>query len=252
MLRPVLTLRETRAVLVAAVLLGACGGDDGSSSGGDGGAGTVVATGKVVEAMEGARFEDLTPLEAAEVCLHDAAEPTCTTTAADGTYRLEGLPAFAELALAIRHDGHQGVLMPLVVDERPPVVDVALERDEDVQARNSAAGASAAAGTGSVGLLLLDGGGVAGVGVELAASGFEGPFYVDAAGDPDPGLSATSDRGFAFAVGLPPGPVEATFSHDSRVCSDPALGWPASAGGDVRFPIGAGLETTVAVQCTIR
>jgi len=88
--------------------------------------------------------------------------------------------------------------------------------------------------------------------VTVDATSVEGPVYVDSAGDPDPALGETSDRGFAFAVALPPGSAEASFSHESLSCDVPALGWPAREGGSVRFPVAAGLETTVAVSCAIR
>ena len=229
----------------------ACGGDDAGGAP-DGGGVSVVATGRVVEAMAGASFEDLPPLADAEVCLHDAPEVPCATTGADGSYRLEGLPADSEVALAMRHDGHQGALVPLVIDERPPDVSVALSPQGEIDARNAAGGVTATDATGSVGLVAIDGSRVAGVSVTVDAPSVEGPVYVDSAGDPDPALGETSDRGFAFAVALPPGSAEASFSHESLSCDVPALGWPAREGGSVRFPVAAGLETTVAVSCVIR
>ncbi len=238
-----------RSTLTLLVLFTACGGGDGTRS--DGGGPTVVATGHVVRAMPGARFEELEPLDGARVCLHGAAD-RCATTDADGAYRLERIPANAEVALAIEREAHQGALLPLVTDERPAVADVALEPAETIETRNAAAGATPDATLGSLGFVAVDDSALSGVSASFDPPAGAGPFYIDADRVVDPGLDATSARGFGFALDLRPGEANVHFSHSERACDAALLGWPGSEPGVVRAPVAAGLETAVVVRCTPR
>lgn len=243
----------TRWLLPLALSAIACGGgaegDGGTAS--DGGGATLVASGRVVRAMEGARFEDLLAVEGATVCL-EGREDACVTTAVDGAYRIEGVPARSEVAFAVEHGAHQGALVPLVTDDRPVRADVALEPAEIIAARHDSAGVSPDPNLGSLGFVALDEGLVEGVSVALEPAPGAGPFYVDEGHTVDPALTETSARGFGFVIDVQPGEVRLLFSHPSRVCDSPLLGWPDDESGAVRAPVRAGLETAVAVSCLPR
>lgn len=230
----------------------ACGGGDGGGeTGSDGGGATLIASGRVLRAMEGARFEDLPPLEGATVCL-DGHEGACVTTGIDGAYRIEGVPARSEVAFAVERDAHQGALVPLVTDDRPVRADIALEPVEIVAARHESASVSPDPTLGALGFVALDEALVEGVSVVIEPAPGAGPFYVDDGHGVDPTLTETSARGFGFVIDVQPGAVRLLFSHPSRVCDRPLLGWPGDESGAVRAPVRAGLETAVAVSCLSR
>ena len=225
----------------------ACGDDDASPAT-DAGRSGIVVLGEVRRAMAGARFEDLGPIEGATVCAYTQPDLPCATTNAVGEFELSGLAPRSEAAITVTATGHRSAVLPFVTDERPVRPSLALEPVEVVDARDASTGASPAPGTGSVGFVAVGAsGGLAGVSVTVTPAG-AGPYYVDADRSLDTGLTATSERGFGFVLGLPPGVADLRFSHTSFACDVPALGWPDGSNG-VRAPVVAGHETAVAIVC---
>ena len=233
--------------------MGPACGDDGVPLEPDAGSGIIVL-GEVRRAMLGARFDELGPVEGAMVCAYMRPELPCATTNAVGEFELAGLAPRSEVAITVSAAGHRSAVLPFVTDDRPVRPSLALEPLEVIDARDEAAGASPAPGTGSIGFVVAGAtGGLAGVRVTATPAG-EGPFYVDADHAVDTSLSATTTRGFGFVLGLPAGTVELSLepSPDPRgsgiACDVPALGWPAGPNA-ARAPVVPGHETAVAVVC---
>ena len=239
-----------RALAVLCIASVACGDDVGSSTdggGGEGGGAMVVASGDVRRAMPGARFEDLGPVEGATVCVHERPDVACATSTATGAFELRFVPALSEVALAFVAAGYQSALVPVVTDERPLRLVLAMEPADAIAARNAAAGAAADPESGSIGFVAVEAAGVPDVSVTAVPAG-DGPYYVGADHAVDPSLDATSERGFGFVLGLAPGITRLRFAHPTLACDMPLLGWP-STDGTVRAPVAAAHETAVAVLC---
>jgi hypothetical protein len=75
------------------------------------------------------------------------------------------------------------------------------------------------------------------------------PFYLQPDGALAPDAKATSTRGAATFVGLPPGEVEVTATGPGVVCTPDFWAWPSPHASSVRAPIVAGAMTIVVVQC---
>jgi hypothetical protein len=161
-----------------------------------------------------------------EVCDIDDGAP-CTTTNAEGGFRLEGLADKPWYLLSMKLAGHQSV-MRLAYPHQTLSPTVLLT---DGQASGAAASVGATYPDDANGHIMFGAGAfgadpqdltmVEGFTAALTPPGGLGPFYANTGEVLDPALTAASAAGWGVFYNVPPGDHEIAFAHPAMDCGDP-------------------------------
>ena len=256
-----------RAHAIVLVLSAACGGSVASSDGGadaaksdatsfvdagldsaDATASTLTFSGTTVISPGG------TPLTQVTVCVFAHPELPCTTSDSAAHFSI-GLPMDAETGITLVRTGYASVLLPLEtaeLDETGYVIGL-----PTASSRTSLYAAFGATFPDSTnGFVMLEGTqsgqnelGLAGATGALNPSSGTGPFYLDANGNAAPSATSTSTYSLIFFAGVPPSTYVGQLSPTSMSCFENFGGWTTSTIDGTRFPVAAGFETHVGLDC---
>ncbi len=222
---------------------GSAGAAGGPTTGADGGMGaplTSLVAGKVID------LRSRMPVAMALVTVDQHPEIPSTTTAADGTFMLGGVPGMQPVMLRVEKDAYVPDQIPLVADATR--IDLAPLRLVPADANDALAGASGTPTDSTRGhvltLALGDAMGttLTGVTVRISPAAGAGPAYLDPSDQRDAGLSTTGTSGTALFTNVTPGDVEIVFSHPSRSCR-PLHGTPGTVPGSVKVIVTPGRVT---------
>ena len=186
-------------------------------------------------------------VEGVRVCLRDHPEVDCVVTPDDGTFRLEGAPAHADLVLTFEKEGFAPVANPFVTDGERGWVTAPLPGSALVDLFLGASGFPDA---------LVEGGLIAfatfpalvGVSVEVDPMPTSGPVYTDESGVPDQSLTETTASNLG-GVAVDPGVYALTYDHPLFSCDEFTLGWRPAGEETLRAPVYEGFITGVSASC---
>jgi hypothetical protein len=183
-----------------------CGSDDSNSGGGTSG---ITLSGKTVLAGLGTAVGNV------EVCAPDLPKPLCTTSAADGTYTLKGIPKNQIVVFTGKATGFVPALGYFEIGDADIVQNIAFQEDKIVQSAFAPTSVTVDLTKASIGILVEDAteAGIAGVAASMAPSGGDGPFYGDTTGlKVDPAATATTTSGSALFVNMDAGKYTLTLT----------------------------------------
>jgi len=205
----------------------------------------------------------LVPLEGVSVCVFDRDDIPCVTTAADGSYALDALPANRDLLIAYTRSefvAQMGMLSTGTDDVGP--IEIRMARESSAQLFFTAIGATYPLGdTGGItfgAYPTSTGGGVdadaglAGYAAHLTPESGTGPVYINDSELPDPSLVTTQKPGWGLYANVTSGTVSVRFEKAGRPCTRvrPGYGWTRSlSDGVLEMPVIAGFLTAGAVLC---
>ncbi len=232
---------------------GATGGAAGMAGGAgtDGGA-TITVSGTVREQTISGGTTTASPLEGASVCLYQHADVPCTTSAADGTFALAGVPQNSEGAITFAKSGYQPQIWPGTTGTAD-LSDLlpALLSTSTATTLYAALGTTYTSGTSTAlyPIAYYDNfGGVSGTTFAITPSSGQGPFYGHY-GIPDNTLTETNASGAATWTNVTPGDVEVTITPPSGVTCSTLLGWASTKPDTLRTTVVAGYATFADFGC---
>jgi hypothetical protein len=191
-----------------------CGSDDSSSGGGASG---ITVSGNTHLAGFG------TPLSNVEVCAPDLPKPLCTTSAADGTYTLKGIPKNQIVVFTAKATGFVPAFGYFDIGDADITVNIPFQEDKIVQGAFDPAGVTVDLAKASIAILIEDATeqGVAGVAGSMTPSSGDGPFYADTTGlKVDPAATATTTAGSALFANMDAGKYTLTLTGAGTCTKD--------------------------------
>jgi len=192
-----------------------CGSDDSDSGGGASG---ITMSGKTTLAGLG------TALSGVEICAPDLAKPLCTTSAADGTYALKGIPKNQVVVFTGKATGFLPALGYFDIGDSDVTVNVPFQEGKVAQSAADPVGVTLDFNKASLAIVIEDSAenGVEGLAAALSPSSAEGPFYADSTGlKVDPAATATSSAGVLSFVNAESGKYTLTLTGSATCEKDP-------------------------------
>jgi hypothetical protein len=247
---------STRSTCVAVVLgvLSACGSGAPIPTDGGADAGPEVTTSIDGIVRSFAMGSGETPIAGARICVLDRPDIACTTSAADGTFSLAGVPADVPGAIRVDAEAHVSAIIPGVIPAglRPtPFIDMI----PDATLEAGAAPLGITYPLGDTGLMTLYARELAGAHPYLAGATMDletgtatGIFYPGPDESIDPTLTETSTAGWALAANVSVGTVTVRYGPPAMHCDTAIWGWPRDDGA-IDVPIRAGADTYVLSWC---
>jgi hypothetical protein len=253
--------------LVLAALFVGCGGSLTSSDGGvdattpdakapivdaspdvEASVATITLSGTSVVSPGGTTLTQVT------VCVFEHPELPCATSDSAAHFSI-GLARDAETGITLVRVGYASVLFPLETAETDiSGYELGIPSAASRTTLYAAFGATFPDSTN--GLVMFEGTlegqnelGLVGVTGALNPASGTGPFYVDASGNAAPSATSTSTYSEIFFAGVAPSTYVGQLSPTTMSCYENFGGWTTQTIDGIRFPVAAGFETHVGLDC---
>ena len=221
---------------------------DGAPDAADASVPTITYSGTTVISPGG------TPLTQVTICVFARPELPCATSDSNAHFSV-GLPIDAETGITLVRTGYASILVPMVTAELDITgAEIGLPTATSRASLYAAFGATFPDSTN--GLVMLEGTasgqselGLAGVTGALSPSSGTGPFYLDANGNAAASATSTSTYSLIFFAGVTPSTYVGQLSPTTMSCFENFGGWTTSTIDGTRFPVAAGFETHVGLDC---
>lgn len=210
---------------------------------------TIVLRGTIRDFLSDA------PVSGLSVCIYEEPELPCATTVADGTFELEGVPAFSDLRLTYQGSDERWQrsmlhIRTLGVDQMWGLTTIDALVAEGLA---TDAGITLDPTRATVVFTTVDGEdppkGVAGLGASIEPDDAEALAFITDTFTVSTSQTATGTRGVGFFANVPPGPHTLRFTHPDRSCMNTA-GWQGSSPTEARVDVVAGwFSSTPSMLC---
>lgn len=184
-------------------------------------------------------------MAALSVCIYEEPDLPCATTAADGTFELEGVPAHSDVRLTYEGDDERWQRSMLHIRTLGVDQSWALTTIDALVAEGLAmdAGITPDPTRATVVFTSVDGAdppkSVDGLSATIDPDDAEAIAFITETFTVSTALTATSMRGVGFFANVPPGPHTIRFAHPDRACANTA-GWEGSSPTEARVDVVAG------------